>query len=231
MRVGSIRKGCALAGEKVDYHNMDTTRALLKRAYLRLCLERGASDVYPAQVAYTAGFSRRTFYRHFASIQAIRAEALEDALPYKICNLVELNKDTIPLEQASDRIIGFFQDHPLATAVFLGKEVDAAFEAKLIALLRQLFRALLERSFDLAEEDLELLVEMLAHARLSLIRLWGRRCCLQHGGSFPSLYEMNMLADNVLEKDFWVQIAVAAEEDKGKKRINREECMKYPWQQ
>lgn len=208
----------------MDYEDQYSTKAALKRAYLEICLDEASPFPSPALIAQRANVSRRTFYRHFADVRALREEAFVDALPYEICMRVHDEKRTIPLEEASDAIIDFFEQRPLATRVFLGHKVDQAYEHEVARLLKILFKALIERSFVLDDDKLDCLAESLTYARLSLIRLWA-----QKNGSL-SLWDMNLLADNVMERGFWVQIAEAAKEDGDRALPTDLDSPRYPWQ-
>lgn len=206
-----------------DYEHSETSKARLKRSYLELCLALDSGEVYPALVAQNAQMSRRTFYRHYPNLAALRAEAFDDALPRGFCQRVYAERKTIPLEVASDGIIRFYEERPLATRVFLGHNVDRDFEFETARLLKLLFRGLVERSFVLDDAQADVLMESLTYARLSLIRLWAQRGCT------PSLSEMNRIADNVMERPFWVQIARAIDPAYGKLAFTPEELSLYPW--
>ena len=201
----------------LDYAHDESSRALLKRSYLALCLKHDQQEVYPPLVASNAHMSRRTFYRYFPNLAALRAEAFEDALPREFCQRVYNERETIPLEIASDGIIRFYEERPLATRVFLGHNVDRNFEYETARLLKILFKGLIERSFVLGEAQADVITESLTYARLSLIRLWAQRGCS------PSLSEMNRLADNVMECSFWTQIALAIDPAHGKRAFANDE--------
>jgi len=206
-----------------DYAHSESSKARLKRSYLELYLKQNGKDVYPSLVAQNAHMSRRTFYRHYPNLAALRAEAFDDALPREFCQRVYSERATIPLEIASDGIIRFYEERPLATRVFLGHDVDREFEFETAKLLKLLFRGLVERSFILDSSQADVLMESLTYARLSLIRLWAQRGCT------PSLSEMNRLADNVMERSFWVQIARAIDPEYGKLSFTSDELSLYPW--
>lgn len=208
---------------QIDYAHVDTSKARLKRSYLELCLKYDREEIYPQFVASNAHLSRRTFYRHYPNLTALRAEAFEDALPCAFCKRVYEERETIPLEVASDGIIRFYEERPLATRVFLGHDVDREFEFQTAKLLKILFKGLIERSFVFDEAQADVLTESLTYARLSLIRLWAQRGCT------PSLSEMNLLADNVMEPSFWVQIARSIDPVYGKRVYSQQDLESYPW--
>lgn len=209
--------------ESRDYKGSEQPSDHLKRAYLELCLEVGQKNVSPTLIAKHTSYSRRSFYRYYKDVESLRAEAIEDALPRELCLNVYATKNDIALENASDEIIAFFENRPLATSVFLGENVDPYYENELTGLLSILFRALIERTYDLTPDDLACLTEYLTSARMALIRMWARNRCS------ASLSRMNVLADNLFERGFWCDVARANQPDQARLTVTKEDLQVYPW--
>ena len=221
---GVARKGEAHMNQEAITNQLAAQSQFID-TYLALLEKHPNARIAVSDIVKDANYARCTFYRYFNNMDALKTAAMRSNTCIKQCLAIERSAASIPLEQATDTVATFYEDHAAAVATL----VRCAFGNDYIDLQRRamkpMFAALLSRAFDMTPLQLEIASDYIASAKAGMIRLWANR------GQDISLNQINKLAESVVERDLWT--LVAAKNDGVNSQLERQRFenkpFEYPW--
>ncbi|MER7331553.1 MULTISPECIES: TetR/AcrR family transcriptional regulator [unclassified Micromonospora] len=151
------------------------TRARLRAAVLELAAERELGDITIAEVAKRAGVNRATTYLHFPDLDALVADAMEEAVT-QVARAAALCPLDAPRDEPPQPLRDLF-DTVAANAVLYRRMLSPHGSARFAAGLRdrlaaELRRSLEERNRGRAEVPVDVHAAYLAGALTGVIANW-----------------------------------------------------------
>ncbi|MEU6075312.1 TetR/AcrR family transcriptional regulator [Micromonospora sp. NPDC047074] len=122
------------------------TRARLRAAVLALAAERELGDITIAEVARRAGVNRATTYLHFADLDALVADAMDEAVA-QVARAAALCPLDAPRDEVPQPLRDLFAD-VAANAVLYRRMLSPHGSARFAAGLRDRLAAELRQSFE-----------------------------------------------------------------------------------
>lgn len=210
-------------GKQLD-STEETKKALIK-AFLSLYAKEGMKGATVCSIAEKAGYARGTFYKYFTSTQELLEYIEELATPRALMAHIIDNSKTMPLEDATDLIMNYFQDRADIVSMLLSSDQDAHYFNQLHSVMMPMFRSLAVRAYQLDTYSLNCVSDYITSAKLGLLRHWAK------GDRSLTLSQLNKITDSVFESAFWTNIALQAPKHGGPRQ--RTEMIgvscDYPW--
>ena len=210
-------------GEQPD--TRAATRRSIIDAFLNVYGSKPMGLISVGEVITLVGYARNTFYRYFNCMGDVLQAAEDECTCSEICeHIIDVVGD-IDLEEATDQMATFYEERVDAVRVLIrgdhGREyIDRQREAMV-----PLFRALVNRSFDLTDEQLEYISEYIAKAKAGMIEIWIDKDCKL------TLNQISKMSETIIEPAIWTCVALQSPRYGGPrpKLVCKGDHFEYPW--
>lgn len=196
----------------------------LHLALFELCDEKPYHQVSVAEVIDRACCSRSTFYRHFASLDALRDNGIASVTPRRL--LQQLKAKNLPLDEACHEFAEFYEARRALIGRIVQSEFADDFERAQQDIFKTYFVDKVVDSLGLNAKQNGYLVAYLGHSKAYMIRLWAER-----GFEIP-LEQLNLLYLSVVEEQLCIEFAHSNDESDNAflRRVhNNKQWFEYPW--
>lgn len=197
----------------------------LIEAFLDLYQSCDYREITVGQIVDKAGYSRGTFYKYFDSKEDILLKLAYRTVPWNLIETTMREISTVPLEDATDRVIGYFEKRSSLVRLLLQSPVSDEYLTLIYNAAKPLYRGLVERAYDMDPYLLDFFAERICVTKGLLLRHWALK------DNSYSLRQLNKIEESLIESSFWSRIAMQAPKHGGpKERIRIEDVsLDYPW--
>lgn len=201
------------------------TRHAFAEAFLQLYDGQPLERITVSAICKQAGLSRATFYRHFEDRAGVLHAAERENTAFRTFRKIADTAGSMPLEQVTDSVASFYDERADAVRVLVsGSEHERYLRLQARAMV-PMFHSLAALALDLTPMQLDYVAEYIARAKAQMIEMCVRR------GQEISLQQVNLLAENLVEKELWTAVALQTPLYGGPKPRTAADrhTLEYPW--